>query len=124
MTRLSAAMTLCAAVVAALVAAPAPAQETSAPGAMLRALDKVSGHTDDITLKVGEIKVFGKLAIALSDCRFPSDDPSSNAFAHLTITDLTAQVVDFDGWMIAANPALSALDHPRYDVWVLRCTTS
>lgn len=23
--------------------------------------------------------------------------------------------------MTASSPALSALDHPRYDVWVLRC---
>jgi hypothetical protein len=23
--------------------------------------------------------------------------------------------------MVASSPALSALDHPRYDVWVLRC---
>ncbi|MCW8843320.1 MAG: DUF2155 domain-containing protein, partial [Rhodobacteraceae bacterium] len=29
----------------------------------------------------------------------------------------------FQGWMIASSPALSALDHPRYDVWVLRCKT-
>jgi len=25
--------------------------------------------------------------------------------------------------MIASSPALNALDHPRYDVWVMRCTT-
>ena len=30
----------------------------------------------------------------------------------------------FDGWMIASSPALSALDHPRYDVWVLRCSST
>jgi len=29
----------------------------------------------------------------------------------------------FKGWMIASSPALNALDHPRYDVWVLRCIT-
>jgi hypothetical protein len=26
--------------------------------------------------------------------------------------------------MIASSPAISALDHPRYDVWVLRCIIS
>ena len=30
----------------------------------------------------------------------------------------------FAGWMIASAPALSALEHPRYDIWVIRCTTS
>jgi hypothetical protein len=26
--------------------------------------------------------------------------------------------------MVASSPALSALDHPRYDVWVMRCSSS
>ena len=28
------------------------------------------------------------------------------------------------GWMLADSPALSALDHPRYDLWLISCTTS
>ena len=27
----------------------------------------------------------------------------------------------FSGWMFASIPALSALDHPVYDIWVLDC---
>jgi hypothetical protein len=27
----------------------------------------------------------------------------------------------FEGWLIASAPALNAMDHPRYDVWALRC---
>jgi hypothetical protein len=27
----------------------------------------------------------------------------------------------FSGWMFASNPALNALDHPVYDVWVIDC---
>ncbi|MDA9980314.1 DUF2155 domain-containing protein, partial [Yoonia sp.] len=30
----------------------------------------------------------------------------------------------FAGWMLASAPALNAMDHPRYDVWALRCITS
>ena len=36
----------------------------------------------------------------------------------------TLSALTFAGWMIADSPALNALDHPRYDVWVLRCITS
>lgn len=104
--------------------APRPADAAESSGAVLRALDKVSGATTDLTLRVHETKAFGKLDITLSDCRFPSGDPSSNAWAHLTIADSTSKTTVFSGWMIAASPALSALDHPRYDVWVLSCTTS
>ena len=27
----------------------------------------------------------------------------------------------FMGWMFSSSPALSALEHPVYDVWVLEC---
>ena len=30
----------------------------------------------------------------------------------------------FSGWMFASSPALSALDHPVYDIWVLECKSN
>ena len=108
-----------------VLAGPAAAQEVaSAPGAMLRGIDKVSGLVNDIEIASGETRQFGRLTVTLSDCRYPIDDPSSNAYALLTIFDTTINKVVFDGWMMAASPALSALDHARYDVWVLRCNTA
>ena len=96
----------------------------SAPGAMLRGLDKVSGETVDIELSSGQSAQFGRLAVTLSDCRYPVEDPPSNAYAHLTVNDAASGATVFDGWMIASSPALSALDDPRYDLWVLRCKSS
>ncbi|MCV2864913.1 DUF2155 domain-containing protein [Albidovulum sediminicola] len=105
-----------------LLAQPALAQEaTDSPGAIIRALDKVSGLTQDIEVHNGESAFFGRIEITLGDCRYPTDDPTSDAFAHLKVFDTTAQLTAFDGWMVASSPALSALDHPRYDVWLLRC---
>lgn len=91
----------------------------SAPGAMLRGLDRVTGQSADLALSNGQTQPIFRLEVTLSDCRYPVTDPSSDAFAHLTIRD-RGEVV-FDGWMTAASPALSALDHPRYDIWVLGC---
>ena len=45
----------------------------------------------------------------------------AEADAHLTIRDAASTAPVFAGWMLATAPALSALDHPRYDVWVLGC---
>ena len=95
----------------------------SAPSGTLRWLDKISGVTEDIGIAVGETQTHGRLAIKLDDCRYPVKDPASNAFAHLIIRDSLQEDPVFMGWMIATSPALSALDHPRYDVWVLRCKT-
>lgn len=102
-------------------------QETavaSAPGALLRGLDKVSGAVTDIPLAVGQRARLGRIEVTLDDCRYPVDNPAGDAFAHLTIRADGMEAAAFDGWMIASSPALSALDHPRYDVWVMRCNTS
>ena len=96
----------------------------SAPGAVLRGLDKVSGVTTDIDIRVGDTANFGRLSISLTDCRYPVADPASNAYAQLIVFSPADQRPIFDGWMIATSPALSALDDARYDIWVLRCMSS
>jgi hypothetical protein len=115
---------LAAAAALALSGAAAAQDVASAPGALIRALDKVSGETEDFELANGQSHDFGRLTVTLTDCRYPADDPSSNAYAHLIITDKQKQATEFDAWMVAASPALSALDDPRYDIWLLRCKSS
>ncbi len=108
-----------------LCATGAAAQQKveSGPGAILRGLDKVSGQTVDVEMQSGETQpVFG-LDVALGDCRYPADNPTGDAFAYLTIWETGKADQLFDGWMIATSPALNALDHARYDVWVIRCIT-
>ena len=111
--------------IAVLMATPAVAQQTSrAPGAVLRGLDKLSGRTTDIEVKSGGAARFGQLDIALSECRYPAGNRAGDAFAGLQIMENGQDEPVFEGWMIASAPALSAMDHPRYDVWVLRCRIS
>jgi hypothetical protein len=100
------------------------AEVTAASGALLRGLDKVSGEVTDIDLGVGETVRIGRLAVTLGDCRHPVADPAGDAFALLTIEIEGLSEPAFRGWMVASSPALSALDHPRYDVWVMRCRSS
>ncbi|WP_424943930.1 DUF2155 domain-containing protein [Aliiroseovarius crassostreae] len=99
------------------------AQTAKAPGALLRGLDKVSGSYQDLSLAAGETILLGKLQITLGECRYPTDNPSGDAFAWLVIRDGNAEQTTFEGWMVASSPALNGLDHQRYDVWVLRCST-
>ncbi|MDO5656802.1 MAG: DUF2155 domain-containing protein [Paracoccus sp. (in: a-proteobacteria)] len=109
----------------ALIVSPAAAQEVSrGQGAILRLLDKVSSVTTDLDLQVGQSVDYGRLTLRLGECRYPSGDPNSDAFAQMVIIDRRAGATVFDGWMIASSPALSALDDARYDVWVLSCKTS
>lgn len=94
----------------------------SGTGAVLRALDRITQRLTDIEIAVGETVRYARLQITLRDCRYPVDNPASDAFAYLVIRDSRDNAPRFAAWMIASSPALSALDHPRYDVWVLRCT--
>lgn len=115
------------------LALPAQAQEaepdqaaagpefTESDGASLRFLDKLTSETGDVTLAVGQSAKFGRLVVQLDSCRYPTGNPSSDSEAHLTITVEANETPLFAGWMLASAPALSALDHPRYDVWVLTC---
>lgn len=93
-------------------------------GAHLRGLDKITGKTIDINMVNGQTFTYGRLELLLGDCRFPQDDPDSDAFAALTITDTSRNMLVFSGWMIASSPALSALDDARYDVWVISCNSA
>lgn len=105
---------------------PVAAQDvTSGTGALLRGLDRLSGNTTDIPVPAGSSVIFaGRLSVDLRECRYPVANPTGDAFAYLTIRDAASGAALFDGWMIASSPALNALDHSRYDIWVLRCTRS
>lgn len=113
------------AAVLSLVCAPLWAQEAAtAPGGVLRVLDKITSEVRDIELRNGETGQVGLLQITLGECRYPANNPAGDAYVMVTIRyrDTTEPV--FSGWMIASEPSISAMEHPRYDVWPQRCKTS
>lgn len=108
-----------------LLAAPVTAQDLlSGTGAEIRVLDKLTGSVTDLALSTGQTDAVGVLSVTLDDCRYPADNAASEGYALLAIhyRDIVSPI--FAGWMLASSPALNALDHPRYDVWVLGCSTS
>lgn len=110
------------ALAALLAPCAALAQEMdTAPGGTVRFLDKVTGKVADLSLSLGQAVTQDRLTVLLDECRFPKDNPAADAQAHLTIMDATRPEPVFSGWMLASSPALSAMDHPRYDIWVLSC---
>lgn len=94
---------------------------TAPGGAHLRWLDRIAGETRDLTLAPGGLEVAGGIVVTLDECRYPVEDPAGNAFAHLSVREAAGGAVVFSGWMVADSPALNAMDHRRYDVWVLSC---
>jgi len=110
------------------------AQAANIPGSaiMLRALDKVTATTQDFEVKVGDTLKYGSLSIDAVHCEKRPPEELPETFAFLQIRDAkldgTGEETDeaetvFSGWMFASRPALSALDHGVYDVWVIGCQT-
>ena len=116
---------------ASLIAIPAYADNLVGDKVVLRALDKVTATTEDYTVIVGENLHYGSLDIKVQHCekRPPEETPETFAFlqildARLDGTGGESEAANlFSGWMFASSPALSALDHPVYDIWVLDCIT-
>ncbi len=90
----------------------------------LRGLDKVTTRLRELQVPLGTTVRFGTLQVTASECLVNTPEVPPDAVAFLTILDQkpgqTAQKL-FSGWMFAASPALSALDHSVYDVWVVAC---
>jgi len=119
-----AALILAAPALAAPAANAPPPQMIERPAARLQGLDKVTARTTTFDIRAGETKVFGSLRVTLRACREnpPIEAPESAAF--LEVVEIKpgeqAETV-FSGWMFASSPALSAMEHAVYDVWVLSC---
>ncbi|MFV0474538.1 MAG: DUF2155 domain-containing protein [Pikeienuella sp.] len=93
--------------------------------AILRGLDKMAGRASDIRAPVGEEVTYGRLRLQVVECREPPEGEVADAFVFLRIWDSgEGGEALFSGWMFASSPALSAMDHQRYDIWPLSCATS
>lgn len=108
---------------------PAAAEMTDTDIAVLRGLDKVSARIQTFETNINQTVRFGKnLYIRVRACRKtdPIDTPESAAFMEVWQKDLETDESHwiFSGWMFASSPALSAMDHPVYDVWVIDCKNS
>jgi hypothetical protein len=115
--------TLVVAVVAGL-GGPPPAGAAPRVTAVLQGLDKITARISTIEAPLDQEVAFGDLKIVVRACqkRPPEEPPESAAFLEIKEAKPgRATAMLFSGWMFASSPAVSALDHPVYDVWVLDC---
>ena len=113
----------------AFMALPSQAENLKGTAVVLRTLDKVTATTKDYTVSVGDKLNYGSLTVNVRHCekRPPEDIPETYAFLQIDDRKLDGKGKSgevervFSGWMLASKPAVSALDHGVYDVWVLDC---
>jgi hypothetical protein len=95
--------------------------------ALLRGLDKITARITTFDAAIDEAVRFGALEIVVRSCdkRPPEEPPEVTAFLEIAeIKPGEQRTPLFTGWMFASSPAVSALEHPVYDVWVIDCKIS
>lgn len=92
--------------------------------AVLRTLDKITARMSTQEVTIGETIALGNLEVTPRRClkNPPTETPESSAFLDIYEfpKDNEPEPV-FQGWMFASSPALNAMEHPVFDVWLLDC---
>ena len=92
--------------------------------AVLQGLDKVTGRISAIEAPVGRAVRFGTLEITARVCHTRPLEETPETTLFLDVFDIKPGEPParlFSGWMFASSPALNALEHPVYDIWVINC---
>jgi len=95
--------------------------------AVLQGLDKITARITTIDAPVGQPVRFGTLDITVRRChkRPPEETPETTVYLQIRELRLGERIQDlFAGWMFSSSPAVSSMEHPVYDVWVVDCKNS
>jgi hypothetical protein len=107
-----------------VLSAIAAAAMTAAPIAVMQGLDKITARISRFDIPVGKPASFFTLSVLVRDCErsAPEDRPENAAFVEIYENRPGEERFRlFSGWMFSSSPALSALEHPVYDLNLLEC---
>ncbi len=107
-----------------LISTAAVATDIPMDVAVLRGLDKVTGRTSTFSIPVGEVFQFGRTYVVPESCftRPPEESPENASYLYVYEKSARGENIElFKGWMFSSNPALSSMEHPVYDIWVIGC---
>lgn len=94
--------------------------------ATIQALDKITARISTLRVPIDEPVDFGTLSVTVRRCAYhPPEEPPEDA-AFLEVVDnghdgSKPPRAVFTGWMFASSPAVSAMEHPVYDLTLLSC---
>jgi hypothetical protein len=92
--------------------------------AYLQVLNKITARNSTLEIKAGESEKFGNIEIKVKDCwkAPPEEKPEVTTLLEVYEEKLGEKKQRiFYGWMLASSPAISALEHPVYDIVVIDC---
>jgi hypothetical protein len=86
--------------------------------------DKITGRIISFEVAIDETVQFGSLQLTPRVCysRPAYENPQTDTFVEVDEIGLNNEFKRlFSGWMFAASPGLSAVEHPVYDLWLTEC---
>ena len=105
----------------------ANAEQIATNMAQMQAMDKITGRVSIVEAPVnGEVK-FGTFSIVVRSCKTNAEGEIPENYAFVDVTDKSFDKEEFNifkGWMLSSSPAVNAVEHPIYDVWLLKCFNS
>ncbi len=107
-----------------VLAMPAEAATIANRVAKFSGLDKITGRITNFDVYIDETVQFGALQITPRACytRPPTETQRVSVFVEVDQVSLQKTVRRiFTGWMFADSPALNAIDHAVYDIWLTEC---
>lgn len=114
----------CSAIGSVLAIATAQGVEVEKNTAQMQAMDKITGRVSVIEVPVNGEVAFGSFSIVVRNCKTTPPEETPENYAFVDVTDSSfgkSQFNIFKGWMMSSSPALNAIEHPIYDVWLLKC---
>ncbi|MCP5404876.1 MAG: DUF2155 domain-containing protein [Pseudomonadaceae bacterium] len=90
--------------------------------ARIRLLDKNTNRVRDVTLVENSFSSNLPVQVVLRKCVRGVDGVPGQDVAWLDVSTLDGEGI-FAGWMFNVYPEVAGLEHPRYDIRLLSCTT-
>ncbi len=97
------------------------------PVAVFSGLDKITGRTTSFDVYLNETVQFGALQVTPKVCYSRDDAEAQKITSFVEVDEITLDRKIrriFNGWMFADSPALNAVDHSVFDVWLTGCKAS
>lgn len=98
--------------------------------AIIEAIDKITARSMRFEVEVGgrPVRFEKALIISARACEISAgDEQVADAIAYLDVSLQSRGMLKgeqrqiFRGWMFASTPAVSSLQHPLYDAWIVGC---
>lgn len=88
--------------------------------AVLRIMNKDAGKVQEVNIPVGQEQQFEKMFINVRSCKQTDPFLAEDFFAFMEISERDKGQF-FGGWMSRNEPGQNPLQHPDYDVWLVKC---